>query len=282
MHSIVCNVLSMPRTNKQTPYKRCKQIETLFSLSQFHAIEKQHAKPMSISVLTNHISLPRSLALPLLPFSLCSTREAKKTSSISISLVGRNFKWLKQAKISHVLNNLMASMWFITKSLSKRWMAPKFEFNRKSVRSYVLFQSTGTVYRAINVFYPINNYWKLPNFTLALIFIRIVFGCLWKLCVPIWYYQVHIFHTNRSEINWLTCHHVQFNQKICAIERQSTQNIGYHRLKAESHFDQTAYFALIAFSSNELIIYLPNWMQSYEICKQWQNAICYHRIPQVQ
>lgn len=105
MHSIVCNVLSMPRTNKQTPYKRCKQIETLFSLSQFHAIEKQHAKPMSISVLTNHISLPRSLALPLLPFSLCSTREAKKPAL-------SQFRWL--VAILNGLSKLKSHMYWIT------------------------------------------------------------------------------------------------------------------------------------------------------------------------
>lgn len=108
MHSIVCNVLSMPRTNKQTPYKRCKQIETLFSLSQFHAIEKQHAKPMSISVLTNHISLPRSLARSLFLCSRSLFVQPEKQKKPALS----QFRWL--VAILNGLSKLKSHMYWIT------------------------------------------------------------------------------------------------------------------------------------------------------------------------
>lgn len=96
------------RINKHRTNDVNKSKRSFLSLSQFHAIEKQHAKPMSISVLTNHISLPRSLtrSLCLCSRSLFVQPEKQKKPALS------QFRWL--VAILNGLSKLKSHMYWIT------------------------------------------------------------------------------------------------------------------------------------------------------------------------
>lgn len=123
-------------------------------LSIVYAREKQHAKPTSISVLTNQFAIflsisEKPLHLIFVCWSLfCSWNRIASTRSHCIE------------------SKLMASMWFIT---SNRWAKGKWRRAqaisvraRLSVDVCLPLQSV-QVYRAINLFHPIN-YWKTPQF----------------------------------------------------------------------------------------------------------------------